>query len=160
MTHRIKECNSKRPSAETIEPLIESFVVKALNEIALEHGDEKKQFVSEVLEISQCGVSEWNDFVSNILYPILQSVCKPTKMLPANQYEEQLISLNKLLNNEEVFSSFLAQLMSLNATSSNQNLGKMILFRLLTKLVDETLHFVFSEMRVSRLEQQDNNSTL
>ncbi|KAK3927017.1 Argininosuccinate synthase, partial [Frankliniella fusca] len=138
MLHMIKEANSKRPSAETLQPLIESFVINSLKEILHEYGEEKKEFVQEILKTAELPEnSDWNGFLQSISEPVLFRICKPTKMLPANQYEEQLVCLNQLLNDKQKFSNLLQQLMTLSLSFHTEALGKVVLYRLLSKLVDK-----------------------
>ncbi|KAK3933218.1 Zinc finger protein 646 [Frankliniella fusca] len=153
MNHRMEDANAKRPSAETLKPLVESFVTKGLKEISQEPGEEKKKCVLSVLKAVDIESSGWSSVLEIMSAPLLCSLSTPTKVLPSNQYEEQLIFTNEKMN-DEVFVRDLLNALKLLVRDENfsDKTLKMVLYRVSSKLVNDLCKFVFDEMVVNKEE--------
>lgn len=122
--------------------------MKALEDIKEEYGEHKKVFVEGVLKSTSS--VPWHNFTIVIAEPFLKSLSQPSKLMPSNQYEEQLKALNSTMNDTETFSELLDSFKSLypdNEPQVPERIVAMILFRVCSKLVDDLSEFVFREMK-------------
>ncbi|XP_034245728.1 uncharacterized protein LOC117647866 [Thrips palmi] len=146
MSHKIADANSRRPSSVVLQPLVEDMVVTTLEEMQLEFGKEKREYIEAILNSRES--ENWKTFLSEISDPFLEKFSMPTKIFPSNQYGDELKELNRLLNNREAYAQLLSSFDWLNITVSvPQHVPGMVLFRLCSKLVDKLAQFVFREMK-------------
>lgn len=145
-------------------PEIDVLLISALEEIQLEYGNEKKQFVKNVLNAIETRPEDWHQFVLKFAVPFLDVLSKPTKIMPSNQYEEQLMALNKMLNEKESYNSLLHSLKFLTFYESGPSNSQtdspvpgMVLFRLTSKFLDKLTELVFVKMLKNQPEQETFN---
>lgn len=152
----LADANSRRPSAFVLQPLVEGMVVTSLEEMQLEFGVEKRVFIEEILKSKEA--ENWNTFLSDISEPFLETLSKPTKIVPSNQYTDLLKHLNQTLNDRETYSKLVSFLESLsNSVSVPKHIPGMVLFRLCSKLVDKLAQFVFKEMMEKKPTLTEDN---
>lgn len=129
-----------------LSPLVEGFVVESLTEIRSEFGEEKKILVESLLQSRDS--EHWTSFIHQITGPFLKKISVPTRVIPSNQYEEQLKELNQILNNKETYEKLLCAFNLLNSNAEvSKHVPGMVLFRLCSKMIDKLVQFVFHEMK-------------
>lgn len=141
-----------------LKPLIEEMVLTSLHEMKGDFGEKKKEYVEAIIGSKEA--ENWNNFLSEISEPFLLTISKPTKILPSNQYEDQLKQLNNILNDKEAYSKLLCSLESLNIlVIVPKHIPGMVLFRLCSKLIDKLCQFVFREMREHKLTNETDETS-
>lgn len=149
------EANEKRPKPEEVRVEVDEFMRESLQEIMEEKGnDERTKFVSKVLNLT--GSSRWRKFVKAISEPLVINICKPSKVIPSNQLEDQMVTVNKLLCDTVQYSALVEMLSKLSSESiyGESNVPGMVLFRLVHKFSDKLLGFVFDKMKSGSVEQE------
>lgn len=117
----------------------------------MEHGEEKRKFVLSILDSIESRQPDWFHFIEIIAEPFLNNLSRPSNLIFSNQYEEQLVALNKIFNNDEEFSKLVDALkfLSMDASFSNSCVPGMVAFRLFSKFVDKLVQLVFKIMKES-----------
>ena len=143
--------NSRRPSPDDLFPYIENLVIEALEEIKIEHGEEKRKFVEGILESIESRQADWFNFNLIVAEAFLSSLSNPSNLMFSNQYQEQLVALNQILNNDEKFNELVEALKfrNLDQAFSNSFVPGMVAFRLFSKFVDKLVQVVFETMKKS-----------
>ena len=157
----VADANSRRPSTDVLVPEIDALVTESLEEIKLEYGEEKKKYVECILKATTTRPNDWCHFVEKFSEPFLMNLSNPTKIMPSNQYEENLVNLNKMLNDRESYNSLLESLKFLTSDVEsvehpvplNSPIPGMVVFRLTTKFLNKLAELIYSSMLKHQPEQ-------
>ncbi|XP_034241565.1 uncharacterized protein LOC117645463 [Thrips palmi] len=151
--HKMKNALQLRPApSEFLLSYLPDIIKKIILDIKAEPsgGSSKALFLSQLIEMSED--DKWLNFVQDLGNFISGIVLeKQAKVLPANQYEEMQKKLNSYLNdNIENLGNKLKQLCPVEIDCS---LAQRLVFRIATKLLQETQIWAMQKMRPTFTEE-------
>ncbi|KAK3920015.1 putative methylthioribulose-1-phosphate dehydratase [Frankliniella fusca] len=148
--HNIADANKRKPNTSLIVPKVSGLVFTIVKEMTLESilAEEKKDLLTEILNCDVTSPS-WVEFCKNISKPVLEAILKQTKLLPTNQYEEVLSSVNSFfceMENMQQLQSTLSSCLP-NQCKESKYLRNVI-FRISFRLCEEIQILVLTEMNI------------
>ncbi|KAK3914506.1 ORF4 polyprotein [Frankliniella fusca] len=99
--HNVADASQKKPNIDFVEPKVAGIVLMIVREMSVELNvpEEKEGILKHVQSLEESN-TELVEFGKEISKPILDGILKKSKLLPTNQYEEVLSSVNKYLCEE------------------------------------------------------------
>ncbi|KAK3916475.1 Enolase, partial [Frankliniella fusca] len=146
----VKAFNQRRPNIITLTEAADNLVCKILEAISKESfaSETKKKYVNDILQIKETKMSEWTVFVEYLSKPIIEILAQQTKLLPHKKYEDSLLRVNLLLNDQEFISCVQYKFVSLlSADECDLKSIRLIVYHLCTQLSEEFNLIILKELR-------------
>lgn len=125
---------------------MDSLLLETLEEIKTEDRIPAEKFKVVESVIDSQGKAPWADYSSYIGSLLCNNIAQKKKVMPSNQYEDVLVSLNKSLNSESVLKNLREKFKAMCGDSIYID---QLNFRICTRMCENLQLIVMQEMRVA-----------